>query len=139
MVGERDVTTPVVIKAFREGYSPSPFFFRQEYQPGEKRWAAWTNSLDRLKTLFYRVLGGFPDSVEVLLKIKRESGGESPDDEWQRYHGFAQREDLSAVIRSHEEFVLQDGGNQLCIMRAGGGDCIALDDHVIFFLYAEHE
>jgi len=131
------MTTPPAAKAVREGYAPPPFFFREEYQPGEHRWTAWTGALAELKTLFFRVLECFPEEVEVLLKVERENA--SPRDPWQRYCGTCSLEALVTAIRAQEELVFRDGGSQVCVRCAGGSDYVALDEHGIFFLYTEEE
>jgi hypothetical protein len=90
-----------------------------------------------LKTLSYRLLECFTEEVEVLFKMEREDGVQSEEDPWQRYHGACSREELTSAIRTHEELVFQDGGNQLCIRCAEEGDYLALDEHGILFLYTE--
>src|SRR5205809_6875976 len=131
------MTPPQPAKAVREDYGPPPFFFREEYQPGEHRWAAWTSALADLKALFFRVLECFPEEVDVLLKVEVDNA--SPRDPWQRYCGTCSLEALVGVTRAHEELVFRDGGSQLCVRCAGGSDYLALDEHGIFFLYTEEE
>ena len=124
-------------KAVRDGYSPPPFFFRQDYQAGNKRWVAWADSVEDLKPLFYRLLDSFTEEVEVLFKNERDDSPQSTADPWQRYHGACLLKEVASAIRRHEELVFQDGGNQLCIRCADEGDYLALDEHGILFLYAE--
>ena len=118
------MTTPAIAKAIREDYSPAPFFNRQEYQPGAERWVAWSNSLHSLKELFYSVLNCFPEEVEILLKLERESHHQPSGDPWLRYHGVCP---------------LQDGGSQLCVRCVGGGDYLVFDEHGIFFVYSDDD
>jgi hypothetical protein len=124
-------------KAIREGYAPAPFFFRQEYQPHAKRWVAWTASLPDLRTLFYRVLGCFPEEVEVLLKLSPGDARVAEEGPWQRYYGACGRDAAADAVREHEELVFVDGGSQLCVRQAGEDDYLALDEHGIFFLYSD--
>jgi hypothetical protein len=130
---------PGEAKAMREGYSPGPFFFRQEYEPGKLRWVAWTGSLPQLKKLFYRVLCFFPENVDILLKLEPAEGADPNTDSWQRYHGNCSLNRLLPVIEENEDQVFTDGGSQLCVMCGGGGDYFALDEHGIFFLYADDD
>lgn len=131
------MTTPAVEKAIREDYSPEPFFFRQEYEPGAERWVAWTNTQDRLRELYYRVLDCFPSMVEILCKLEREGQVEQGGDPWLRYHGVCQLDNLTSAIRKNEDWVFQDGGSQLCVRCAGGGDYLVLDEHGILFFYSD--
>jgi hypothetical protein len=126
-------------KAVREGYAPAPFFIRQEYEAGSIRWVAWTNSLPDLKSLFYHILDAFPETVEVLLKIKQPGADGVAADSWRRFHATCPVEEFAAAVRENETFAFQDGSSQLCAMCGGGGDYFALDDHGIFFLYADNE
>jgi len=126
-------------KAIREGYSPAPFFFHQEYEPGKMRWIAWTSSLPQLKELFYRAVRCFPNDVQVLLKLQQAERADPVTGPWQRYHGNCLLEKLIAVIEENEDQVFTDGGSQLCVMPGEGGDYIALDEHGIFFLYTDNE
>jgi hypothetical protein len=128
-----------VFKAIREDYSPAPFFFREEFEFGKHRWIAWTSSLGQLKELFYRVIQSFPDDVEILLKLQQAVQVDPNIDQWQRYHGNCHLNTLLAVIEENEGQVFTDGGSQLCVMCGGGGDYLALDEHGIFFLYADDE
>src|SRR5262249_1375267 len=130
---------PGVTKALRDGYSPAPFFFRQEYQPGKVRWVAWTGSVPHLKELLYRVLRCFPEDVQVLLKLQEAERADPVTGPWLRYHGTCTLATLFAAIEENESQVFTDGGSQLCVMCGGGGDYFALDEHGIFFLYADDE
>ncbi|SRR6266446_1207390 len=130
---------PEARKAIREGYSPSPFFFSQEYVPGKIRWVAWTASLPKLKELFYHVLGSFPEDVQILLKLQMAERADPDTGPWKRYHGSSSLKTLRAVIEENECQIFLDGGSQLCLMCGEGGDYFALDEHGIFFLYADAE
>jgi hypothetical protein len=126
-------------KAIREGYAPAPFFFRQAYQPRGERWVAWTSSLPDLQALFYRVLSCFPAEVEVLLKLSRDDGPAHEGRSWRQFYGACDLEEVSAAVRAQEALAFVDGGSQLCVRCAGGDDYLALDEHGIFFLYAEDD
>jgi hypothetical protein len=126
-------------KAVAEGYDPAPFFFRDEYQPGAARWVAWSGSAERLSDLFYRVIGAFPDEVDVLFKVRRWAQGEPGEERWQRYHGECSLTALVDVVGEHEGMVFRDGDIQLCVMCGGGGDYLVVDDHGLFFLYTEDD
>ena len=92
---------PEPTKAIREGYSFSPFFFSQEYVPGKIRWVAWTGSLPKLKELFYRVLGWFPEDVHILLKLQIAESVDPDTGPWQRYYGNSTLKTLVAVIEEN--------------------------------------
>jgi len=126
-------------KAAAEGYSPVPFFFRDEYAPGAFRWVAWPGSVAGLKELFYRVIGFLPDEVNVLLKVRQWGESEPGEERWWRFHATCSRERLVEAVGEHEGLVFQDGDVQLCVMCGPGGDYLAVDDHGLFFLYTEDE
>jgi hypothetical protein len=130
---------PEVSKAIREGYSPPPFFYREEYEPEKVRWVAWTGSVPQLKELLYRVLRCFPEDVQVLLKLQVAERADPNTGPWQRYYGTCSLETLLVAIEKNEAQVFTDGGSQLCVMCGGGGDYLALDEHGSFFLYADDE
>jgi len=89
--------------------------------------------------LFYRVLDCFPWDLEVLLKIERQETNGAHCDQWQRYDRVCAFDTLSEAIRSHEELVFLDGGMQISVRCAGGGDYLVLDEHAILFLYSDDE
>jgi hypothetical protein len=126
-------------KAFAKGYSQEPFFYLDRHPSGMVRWVAWPGSVDGLRTLFYRVIGAFPDEVDVLLKVRQWDTGAADPERWQRFHGTCTRERLLEVIGDHDDMVFRDGYLQLCVMCGGGGDYLALDDHGLFFLYTEDD
>jgi hypothetical protein len=126
-------------KAVADGYEQGPFFYRDEHPSGAVRWVAWPGSIDGLRDLFYRVIGVFPDEVDVLLKVRQWDQGEPGEERWQRYHGTCTRDRLLEVIGEHDDLVFRDGHLQLCVMCGGGGDYLALDDHGLFFLYSEDD
>jgi hypothetical protein len=117
-------------RSWDANYNPHPFFFRQRYSGGF-RLVAWTPELSQLKTLVYSILDTFPDSVEVLLKLREEEFS----DQFSRYFGAVRRNDLVETIRRNESFVFSDGGNQLCVKRLDTDEHIALDDHGVLFVY----
>ena len=122
------------LKACVEGYDPPPFFFREEFQ-GNVRLVAWTSRLDHLKSAFYRIIESFPETVEVLFKVKIDSPDDA--DEWHRYYGRIAHGTLESGIRANELCVFQDGGNQLCVRIPDTPEYIALDDHNILFVYSQ--
>ena len=126
-------------KAVAEGYSPSPFFFRDEHPSGVARWVAWPGSIEGLRDLFYSVISVFPDEVDVLFKVRQWDEGESGEEVWRRFHGTCNLDRLVEVVSEHEGMVFQDGHLQLCVMCGGGGDYLAIDDHGLFFLYTEDD
>jgi hypothetical protein len=102
------------------------------------RWVAWPGPPDGLRDLFYRVIGAFPDEVDVLLKVRQWDQGEAGEERWQRFHGTCTRDRLLEVIEGHDDMVFRDGYTQLCVMCGGGGDYLALD-HGLFFLDTEDD
>jgi hypothetical protein len=130
------MTVPDFAKAIREGYSPAPFFFQQEYAPDSLRWVAWSPTPTEVKNVVYRSLDFFPDDVEVLLKVAIQDSTDSTGESLQRYHAVCALADLVEAIRRSELFIFIDGGSQLCVRPHGGGDYMALDDHGIFFMYS---
>jgi hypothetical protein len=126
-------------KAVADGYEQGPFFYRDEHPSGAVRWVAWPGTIDGLRDLFYRVIGVFPDEVDVLLKVRQWDQGEPGEERWQRYHGTCTRDRLLKAIGEYDGLVFRDGHLQLCVMCGGGGDYLALDDHGLFFLYTEDD
>jgi hypothetical protein len=133
------VEAPELPKAVANGYEQGPFFYRDEHLSGTARWVAWQGSVDSLRDLFYRVIGVFPEKVDVLVKIRQWDQGEAGEERWQRYRGTNTRDRLLEVIGEYDGLVFRDGYMQLCVMCGGGGDYLALDDHGLFFLYTEDD
>lgn len=119
-------------KAYREGYEPRPFAFRQIYSEGT-RVAAWTADLGQLRRLLLAVLDEFPGDVEILFKTK--TGAE--EDDWQRYVGGVRKSALIDLLGPCEELVLSDGRSMLCVRRPDTREYLARDEHGILFLYLE--
>jgi hypothetical protein len=126
-------------KAVADGYEHGPFFYRDESPSGGVRWVAWPASIDALRDLFYRIIGVFPDEVDVLVKIRQWDQGKPGEERWQRYHGTCTRDRLLEAIGEHDDLVFRDGYLQLCVLCDVGGDYLALDDHGLFFLYTEDD
>jgi hypothetical protein len=126
-------------KATGESYALTPFFFRQEYELGSERWVAWTGSPLDLQALFHGLLDGFPDQVDVLLMLVAESEPIDEDDSWRTFEGRCHREVLSAAIQEHTPLVFVDGGSELYVRSADGGDGLALDEHGILYVYSRHD
>src|SRR5256885_1711403 len=91
------------LKAWAEQYEETPFYFEHKSEFG-KRLVAWSEESAQIKRAFYSVIGRFPESVAVLLKI---SAGKAPEGKplWHRYRATVNREHLTNVIKSNEVYI----------------------------------
>ena len=124
-------------KALRDNYTPTPFFFRQRSDQKQTRLVAWSANVPQMKELVYSVLRIFPQSIEVLLKVKKESKDEN--DIWARYHGKVNLDRFVKVMGSYESTVFQDGEVQLCVKRPDTGSYFVIDEDGLFFFYPYSE
>jgi len=115
-------------------YNPAPFYRRQTGKAFAVRLAVWTANLAQLKALFYDILEGYPDEVEVLLSVPQR-WDEEDNPVWQGFYNQVPYTTIINAIRRNEEFVFQDGSVQLCLKIPGSPEYIALDDHGILFIY----
>jgi hypothetical protein len=125
-------------KAVRQGYKPAPFFFHQSNERGDVRIAAWAPSLGTMQSLFERLIGLLPPSIEVLVKVKAEEDQFPGDDppSWCRFHGVVARDALLEAIARCPVFVFEDSRNQLCLRDPRSFDYIVLDDVGVVSVYS---
>jgi hypothetical protein len=122
------------IKAWAKEYEESSFFFEQEFEKG-RRIIAWSEEPEQIKAALYAIIGNFPDTVEILLKIEvcRDSENRC---QWSRFHGETNQSLLIRVIRENELYVFADGMHQLCLKDPNSDRYVAFDEHGIFFVYS---
>jgi len=128
-------------KAVQDGYTPAPFFYRQENDAGHARTIAWTDSVSAQRTTLMGLLELLPERLEVLLKVKREA--EEPengevDDTWRRYYGRVDRGELLEAIEQCESFVFCDSRNQLCVRDPVTLDYLVLDHVGVIYIYSDN-
>jgi hypothetical protein len=128
-----EVTT--LPKAAAHGYSPEPFFFRDQDHPEGNRWVAWTGSVDTLKALFCELVGAFPEEIGVVVQI-RQWFGEQGQETWQRFQGTCALDDLLGAIQDYEDVVFGDGGTGLAV--GCGAEYVVLDDHGLIFVHSDN-
>lgn len=126
-------------KAVRQGYEPRPFFFVQTSENGHARLVAWAPSLSTVRRAFEEFIKALPAAVEVLLKVKADSGAaeESRDPVWLRYHGVVAQGALLEAIDRCDTSVFQDSRNQLCVRDPVSFDYVVLDDVGVVYMYSD--
>lgn len=128
--------TPNKVRA--PGYEPEPFFYL-DHCPDYVRWVAWSPDAEQMSALFWHVLQGFPDSVDVLIKVRRETPDEDSDP-WQRFMGSVPRPRFQDAIGDRIQFIFCQGYTfQLCVKMPDQSDNFALDEGGVLFVYSDNE
>jgi hypothetical protein len=131
-------TQPPKPKAVREGYAPSPFFFKEDGPRGRARLVAWTPDLAQVSRLFEHLVALLPDQVEILMKIEREEPDDSPET-WDRFFGACPRSLLQTAIMKCSAFVYQDSRCQLMVRDPESREYIVLDEVGVVYVYSTAE